>query len=492
MSPFRSFSSMTARGKALVRRFEGNSALVQWAFLGVVTILGAGLRAYNLGMKSLWYDEAVIYWVARSPIPSMVAENAHGNSAPPLYPFLIHFVTEFATNEVALRSLSWLAGVLAIPVFYWLAQKYVSKGAAIASTTLMAVTPVFVQYSQELREYSAVFLVSALMLLAYGRFKDRGSTTDVLLLFTCFSVGVLLQYGLNLLILSLNLAFLIEVVWLHHDRRLLAKWIGVQVGVFVVVVMVWLSTLRFQFSPAGFPYLDRGYFEGPWTSLLPFLFRQTYDVVLFVFPDPPLAIFLIAVGVVSAAISGQAAIQRSHLVLPFLVAAMAGIAGVYPYVGARQSMHLLPIVYLLCALGFDYLLRVDRRGILLVPLALLLIRASLLPTLDYLRFEGIENLRPLVQRLNAAVLPQDRVFVCHGAVPAFRYYYRGDVGIVVEGAATEEWRKQLSDALMQSPRVWFVASHCGDTSNYIEFASQLREMTEVASTYQAWLFVSSR
>jgi len=479
---------VTPRFRNLRQSIANHSTLAYVGGLAGLTLFAAIIRAVGLGAKSLWYDEAVLYWIARTPISALIAANAQGNSAPPLYAFLVHMVSGISSSEAALRSVSWLAGSLAIPLFYQLSVRYVSRAAAFASALLVAVAPVFVEYSQQLREYSLTFLFSTLMLLGYHRYREGPSWKNLGLVVGAFCIGICLQYGLALLIMALNLAFLVEVLWMRRNTRSAAMWASGQSVVLVAAAAVWSSSLRQQFSTGAFEYLVRGYFEGPLASVPSFLLRQTYEMVLFAFPDPPLVILLIATGILAAFIGDGSPANLSHLGVPFLVAATAGLFSLYPYVGARQSIYLFPIIYVLAALGFDYVLRVDRRGILAVLLVLLTGRAALLPTLGYLRSPGDENLKPLVQQLNGDLAPGDRVFVCYGAIPAFRYYYTGDPSQVVEGATTEAWQEQF--ALSTSPRVWFVASHCGDVSTYLDFANQRRSLREVASAANAWLYVS--
>jgi uncharacterized membrane protein len=459
--------------------------------LAVLTISGGAIRAYNIVAKSLWFDEAVVFWISRGEdLSSMITANAQMNSAPPLYVILVHLVSEIGTNEAILRSISWLAGTAAIPLIYMLGVRYVSKRAALASATILAVTPVYVEYSQQLREYSLAFCISALMLLAYGEFKENGSWKSLAFVVVTFGIGIFTQYGLGLLILSLNIAFLVEVMWFRKDTHKMRKWILGQGFVLLGVVFVWSSTLRYQFSVGGYGHVARGYFQGPLPTLPAFLFRQTYDIVLFAFPDPPLIILLVGTAIISGIAGGNAIHKYAHLFIPFLVAAAAGVGAFYPYVGARQSIYLFPILSIFVAMGFDYLIRADTKGIVPILFALLVIRAALLPTLGYLRSEGIENLKPLVQQLNEDIQPGDRVFVCSGAMPAFRYYYRRDLGAVVGGSATEMWQEEYSKLLDNPGRVWLVVSHCGDPLTYVRFAAEHRLIDEIGSRSQAWLYLS--
>ena len=480
---------LNIRVESIRNWFNKHSSLIAGITLGCLTLIGGVLRAYHIGFKSLWYDEAVVYWISKSNLSSLVGINAQLNSAPPLYVFLIHFVSQISSNEATLRSISWLAGTLSIPLIYFLALRYVSKSAAFATVIIFVVTPVYIEYSQQLREYSLAFLLSVLMFLVYNEFKKKGSWSSLALLVATFLVGLILQYGLALLILSFNLAFIIEVEWCHN-KVVLLKWVTGQVAILLAVAWIWVSTLHFQYSLGGFSYLASGYFKGSLPSLPAFLYRQTYDIVLFAFPDPPLVILLMGTGLIGVLAYRSSLRKYANLVIPFIVAAVAGILSIYPYLGARQAIYLFPIICIFIAMGFDYILRVDKKGIVAVLLVILVVRAAFLSSVGYLRSEGIENLKPLVQQLTTDLQASDRIFICNGAIPAFRYYFRGDLGQVVEGAPTEDWQKQFSAILDTSSRVWLVASHCGDVSTYVNFAARRRPIEEVGSKYQAWLYLS--
>jgi hypothetical protein len=463
--------------------------LVRGIALGCLTALGGALRLWRIGAKSLWYDEAVIYWISTSDVRHLVSANAHQNSAPPLYVLLVRLVGGLGRDEGTLRLVSLIAGVLAIPAIYLLVREYTGARAALVASLVVAISPVYVEYSQELREYSLAFLLSALMLLAYSKFRATASWRNAVFVAGSFCVGVLTQYGLALLVLSLNLAWLLETDW-RSARVAIRMWVLAQAACLLVIAWLIPTTLRFQFTQGGFSYVSRGYFEGPLETLAGFIFRQSYEVLLFAFPDPPLVILLMGTAIV-AGVSARGSVRRyAHLFTPFGVAVAAGILGVYPYVGARQSIYLLPIVCVLIGLGFDYLFRVDGRAIVPVLVALLVTRAAVLPTLGYLRSEGLENLKPLARELEANLLEGDRVFVCTGAIPAFRYYFQGPESIVTEASSGEAWQEELSGLLSAPGRIWLIISHCGEESTFVDFAAARRPVQEVGSSAQAWLFLA--
>lgn len=166
-----------------------------WLFLGFFVLIGVGLRAANLDLKTAWMDEVstVIFSLGNSshylPIEQIVdlsallrpiiwtssatpIDSAHyllqENNHPPTYFMLAHFWmdlfgVEGRTPSLAIsRLFSALLGSLAIPAIYWVAKNtFQSRPAGILSAALMAVSPFSLFLSQEARHYGlAITLIS--------------------------------------------------------------------------------------------------------------------------------------------------------------------------------------------------------------------------------------------------------------------------------------------------------------------------------------------
>jgi mannosyltransferase len=122
--------------------------------LSLIVLVGAGLRIYKLGSHDLWFDEAISSYIA--------GHIAHitWDKNPPLYYLLLHFWTKFFDNgEFQLRSLSAIFGIASIFVLYKLGGLF-DKKAGLISAFLLAISPIYIWYSQEARNYSlAIFTV---------------------------------------------------------------------------------------------------------------------------------------------------------------------------------------------------------------------------------------------------------------------------------------------------------------------------------------------
>jgi uncharacterized membrane protein len=210
-----------------------------WFFL----VLGVAFRCYALDKPVFWHDEVyttifasgyqaedwkaelftgellpaekVLIFQQYSPEQGMLStiwglaqdEPQH----PPLYYLLLRaWCGIWGTDVEMIRALSVLFGVLALPALYWLGMG-LSERKEVAETgvKLLAVSPFFVLYSQEAREYALWAFLSILSCAALLRaFRVRTvwawglfSLFTVLSLYTSFSaVGVILAQILLVII----------------------------------------------------------------------------------------------------------------------------------------------------------------------------------------------------------------------------------------------------------------------------------------------------
>ena len=112
--------------------------------------------------QSIWFDESYSSYITRFDYPTMLRFTA-ADVHPPLYYIVLktwaHF---FGHTDFAMRALSAVLGAAAIVfAFLWLKYKY-GASVAILGSLMMAISPVFVRYGQEMRMYTMViFLVFA-------------------------------------------------------------------------------------------------------------------------------------------------------------------------------------------------------------------------------------------------------------------------------------------------------------------------------------------
>ncbi len=144
------------------------------AALGVL-LLGAALRGHALGRFSLGNDEIHEVRWSRLPWPRMLAAAKREGVHPPLDYFVQTLLDRAGSPEWARRLPSVLAGVVTIGLTIFLAGRWFGPIAGIAGGLLLALSPIHVRYSQEVRPYALglMFLMASLAALEAFREKPR-------------------------------------------------------------------------------------------------------------------------------------------------------------------------------------------------------------------------------------------------------------------------------------------------------------------------------
>ena len=239
-------------------------------------LLAAALRTLRLGFQPLWWDEGYSVWFATHPLAEMAALTAQ-DIHPPFYYALLHgWAALLGTGPAALRLLSVIIGVVTIPLLYLVARRMLSARAALLATLLLTISPLHVYYSQEVRMYGLVALLSVGILAAAWRVFEqksggeeeqrrggvevharlRASSPPHLLTLTPLLPYILLttaalytQY--YAIFLPVGLTIYATWCW-RRDLRALLAWLGAQ----AVVALLYLPWVIYA-APKLAPYISQ-------------------------------------------------------------------------------------------------------------------------------------------------------------------------------------------------------------------------------------------
>src|SRR6266545_2368737 len=144
-------------------------APMRWLPPLALCVLAAGVRFFRIDAQSLWYDEGIsAFQLTRSfaEILRAAALDTH----PPLYYWTLKAWSEvFGASELGLRSLSAVSGVAAVGLTWLIGRKLFGRLPATLAAVLLAVAPLGVYYSQEVRMYTQVTALAMLAAYAYVR-----------------------------------------------------------------------------------------------------------------------------------------------------------------------------------------------------------------------------------------------------------------------------------------------------------------------------------
>lgn len=127
--------------------------------LFIVLLVALFFRLPLLG-GSFWLDEA-----AQALESSRSLGEQHliaGDFQPPLLHYIVHFMLLVGRDEVWLRSISLMSGLVTIAFLYLILKQTAGEKAAMIAGLLLAINPFHIFFSQELRPYSLAAMFACL------------------------------------------------------------------------------------------------------------------------------------------------------------------------------------------------------------------------------------------------------------------------------------------------------------------------------------------
>ena len=236
-----------------------------------VTLSGFALRAYRLGFRPLWDDEAFSALIIASDI-RQVAMSALRDTFPPLHFYVLSLcMTAMGWSEFAVRYASLVPGVLSIPLTFYLGKQLFDRRAGLVAALIMAFSPFMVYFAQEARAYTWMVFTSLLSVCTLARLLRRGDRAGVLewVAFVCASAAMLYTHFLTVWVLVLE-GVVVLIYWLKL-RRGLRRFVLAGLGIallFLPWAMLMLGVWGDVKSLAGARQIGSIQTDAPIASLL--------------------------------------------------------------------------------------------------------------------------------------------------------------------------------------------------------------------------------
>jgi mannosyltransferase len=211
------------------------------ALLGIV-LASAFLRVYHLTAEGVWLDEAYSVWISSLSVPQIV-QAAAPDVHPPLYYFLLHYwIMVFGTSESAVRLLSVLCGVLAIPMIYVVGRQLFNREAGLVGALILALSSFNIQYSQETRMYSLMVLLALISMYFFWRFLQRSSLISSVGYVLSTTLLVYTHYYGWFVVIAENI-YVVTLLVLSKDRTFRLRHWAVLQAIVVALFVPWMAVL---------------------------------------------------------------------------------------------------------------------------------------------------------------------------------------------------------------------------------------------------------
>jgi mannosyltransferase len=312
----------------------------------------------------LWLDEALSVNLAKLPIGDIGAALRH-DGHPPLYYWMLHgWISMFGDGTRAVRSLSAVISLLALPLAYLIGRRLGGRHLGVMFAWVLAVSPFLLRYGSETRMYSLVivevmvgYLVvdTALRKIAWAPLLGVAVTTCALLWTHYWSLWLLIAIGLLLVIRVVR-----SGRQGSFDRPALAVLGAMAVG--AVGYLPWVPSMLYQAQHTGTPWAKTARPAG-------ILVTSVFDFSGGPYSEPQVGAFfsmvILVIGLLGAARVGE----PWHLDLDFrtrrdarpigaIVGATVIVASIATLVlrsgfAARYASVYFPFVVLLVAFGLE-------------------------------------------------------------------------------------------------------------------------------------------
>ena len=324
-----------------------------------ITLIGTFLRLIAINKtQGLWNDEYVSWMIAATPFSDGFVNAIKAQCHMPLYYFYLKsFMAFFGQSDLALRISSVIPGVLGIVAMYFVGcQK--DKKTGLVAALITALSSFAIYYSQEVRIYSLLFLISALSLLYCLRFiKDKNFSN--LLGLIVFDFMIIFTHTIGFVFVFFQLVALSVLMFKDYKKQLAILWGSIVVFMVLmtpaVIHILGMKTFSqwwgsFSFSKIVFLFTD--YFSPVLTNLVnapdKVFYIQTPGFILFTFIPTLLAVSLMINSFIKR--------DKVNLSLTIPVVGTVGVLAVAAILGklvfiTKYSIEIYPILIYLVAFG---------------------------------------------------------------------------------------------------------------------------------------------
>jgi mannosyltransferase len=452
--------------------------------LVAIMLVGALVRWADIGTESLWVDELYSLRQAVKPIDAIIT-NSTSDVHPPVYYIVLHWwVLFFGTTPAAVRGLSAVLGVCAIPALYALGARVRGRRVGLYAAFFLALSHFHIHYSQEARSYSYVVLVvifgmhSCIRLLHEydGRRQHTRFSRSNTAWFLCAMTLVLYSHFFALFVVVAQNVFVASLVLWRKEVfvRLWKRWLLLQC-VLLVVFAPWLNILYWQIQQVrtgGF-WIERPTpfvlgetiieFAGSIAAacvILPLCALAWVKVRRFSSESPlPL--------IIRASNPAQLLMLALWLVLPILIPYVQSRDSTTPIYYVKYTIPALPALLLLAALGLDSLpVHLRQWRIAVAAVVLLVCGIAWHDTRNDWNTLEKETWKQAAEFLDRTVARDDAVFVHQWYGKYSIAYYAQRKDIVFQSLPPERFvvkpltvQRFLAPLAAGRDHVWLVLSH---------------------------------
>ncbi|MCL4529075.1 MAG: glycosyltransferase family 39 protein [Chloroflexi bacterium] len=481
-------------------------------FIGwLLVILGIVLRLRQyIANRSFWHDEANLALnLVNRTFGGLTQPLDYDQGAPIGFLFIEKlFMTVMGNKDYILRLFPLFSGLLATYLIYRIAREYFVAGGLFAILMFVISWPL-IYYSSELKQYSSdAMFALLLMYLSFKCIDEKARPKDFFMLGTAGFVSIWISHPSAFILAGIGLVLVSEKLIRKAYTPLL--WtLGLGVAWTISFGATYLVSLRYLISDQSLQsYWSHGFMPLPiwhhldWLAQTYLMLLETVSPNLYLWYLTLSCSILIVIGLTSLLLRDRNILFI--IVLPFLTTLAASALQKYP-LKERFMLFLVPSVILLIAEGIGRIHTLIGKWNRSLAFSVCFIAAL---TIFWSPANAIygnfltppmgDDIKPVMIYVEQHRIPNDVIYVYHGARPSFNYYapfYGFDTGKVISGLdlanapALKQFYSQV-DQLKGNARVWVIFSHivaCGGCTGDMEtfYVQYLNQFGKVEDQFKA-------
>ena len=380
--------------------------------------------------QGLWNDEYVSWMISQKPLFNGFWQGVWGQCHMPFYYLYLKFFTSvFGNNDIILRLSSIIPGILAIPVMYLVGKIAHSQKVGKYCAVFCSISSFLIFYSQEVRLYSLLFLLSALSLLFTLKITKKPNRKN-LLGYIITNFLIIATHTIGFVYVFFNLVYVSFKLAKSHLKTIITIWTGIIIsGISMLPLIIKIFTEKTfsqwwgYFTPSKIVFLFSDYFS-PWLINL----TNAPDIYLFN-PTPNFFIFSTIPTIIAGTLILKALFKKENIeifsvaLLTLTVLIAAAISGKLVLL-TKYSIEIYPVLILLACLGLSYINNnLLRKIIAILYLGITLVFMAVNPRAPQ-RFPRPEGHKIVADMLiNCKLNEGDSILIIYYAYDRFEKYF---------------------------------------------------------------------
>lgn len=466
--------------------------------IALLTLVAFNLRVIRLDFQPLWWDEGYSVFFATRDLATMLERTAIDIHPPLYYALMQVWILITGKTDTALRMMSVLIGIATLPLIYLLALKLFKRTRiAFITALLLAISPLHIYYSQELRMYGLVTFLTLLSTLLLAQLLTmpvgKPKTAFVVLMYIGVSTAALYTQYYAAFVIAFQIVLVLWHLWKSKItlrftfpdvlNNPLVHWFSAWFSI-AVLYLPWVvyaggklyAYVSAKVSIEKYPPLDPITFLGNHFSAFSVGHISSWNWLAWA------SAFLIILAIVGLLTmtrrQDEQRTKTSHLVSqsPYLLVSLYLLVPltfaylvnlIYPFHpihNERLLLLVLPAFMVFVALGIDHLWH--HRAILGTLAIVLVAIVSALSLYDFYTVPRYSNddYRPLIAEMQKIAQPNDIFLAIYPwQIGYLESYYSGATLNMIE-TPNDAWmknaphmRQELDALLAKQKRVWIPA-----------------------------------